>query len=146
VNIPSRTRKDKKNLENQLHSLLFNDINPTLETMMPKADDWDSWIAFEGIYEDAMDKIRHILIQMKGREPRKLYVARVIKPKLQMARSRTNDTLIQRQSAQIQLRKVKHFLERIALEGEEDSRREPQIYRQYIEWTQKLAPTLDRIP
>jgi hypothetical protein len=115
--------------------------------MIPTPEDKDSWLAFEEVYEDAMDKIRRITIQVKGRQLRQLYGARVINPKLQTSRERTTESLLQRQSAQLQLRKVKTFLERIALEEDsEDIRSEPQRNRQYIEWTQKLAPILDKIP
>jgi hypothetical protein len=69
---------------------------------------------------------------MKGRQMRHLYGARVINTKLQTSRERTNKSLLQKQSAQLQRRKVKNFLERIALEEDnDDMRSEPQRNRQY---------------
>jgi hypothetical protein len=94
VNIPPLTRNDKRKLTTQLYSLFINDINPTLERMMPTPEDEYSWLAFECVYEDAMDKIRQIIVQMKGRQLRQLYGARIINTKLQASRERTNESLL----------------------------------------------------
>jgi hypothetical protein len=42
VNIPPLTQNDKKKLKTQLYSLFINDINTTLERMMPTPEDEDS--------------------------------------------------------------------------------------------------------
>jgi hypothetical protein len=51
--------------------------------MMPTPEDDDRWLAFECGYEDAMDKIRQIIVQMKRRQLHQLDGARVINTKLQ---------------------------------------------------------------
>jgi hypothetical protein len=148
VNIPPLDRKDKKKLMNPLKELLQIEINPLLEQMMPTADNWESWLAFEGIYEEALDKIRKIIIAVKGRNIRRLYGARVLNPELQQAREQISESLEKQQIAQKELRKIKFFLQEIALrdpEGE-GANREPEIIRQNIRWTRTIAPILDSIP
>jgi hypothetical protein len=148
VNVPPLNQTDKKRLRTPLNDLLSRDINPMLEHLMPKAGDWDSWVAFEGVYEDALDKIRSLIAATKGRNPRRIYGAKVLNPKLQNAREQISETMIKRQAAQVQLRKVKYFLEEIALSNneEDNQRREPEIARINTRWTQKISPILDKIP
>jgi hypothetical protein len=148
VNIPPLYETDKKTLKSPLNDLLSQDINPMLEQMMPKPEDWDSWLAFEGVYEDALDKIRRVIIAKKGRNPRRIYGAKVLNPMLQQAREQISEALVHRQAAQTQLRKVKYFLEEITRSEaqEEDIRREPEISRRNTRWTRKIAPILDKIP
>jgi hypothetical protein len=148
VNIPPLTRKDKNKLMNPLKELLKIEINPLLEQMMPSSEDWESWLTFEGIYEDALDKIRKIIVTIKGRNIQRLYGTRVLNPKLQQAREQISESLEKRQSVQSQLRKVKFFLQEIAtrIPEEEGTNREPEMIRQNIKWTRIIAPILDSIP
>jgi hypothetical protein len=148
VNLPPLAKKDKKKLKVPLNELLKISINPLLEQMMPEPEDWNSWLAFEGVYEEALHKIRQLIISVKGRNIRQLYGIKSINPELQRAREQLTETLLHKQSAQIQLRKVKYFLQKIAIAEteEQDTRSQPAIDRKVIEWTQKIAPILDKIP
>jgi hypothetical protein len=149
VNIPPLAKVDRIHFKNPINDLLSCEINPTLEQMMPNPDDHESWLTFEGIYEDALDKIRRMIITVKGRDQRKLYGARVINPKLQQAREQQSEALIQRQSAQTQLRKAKYLLEDISLSESEESanyQNEAERNRKNTQWAQKIAPILDKIP
>jgi hypothetical protein len=56
-----------------LKELLKIEINPLLEKMMPTPEDWNSWLIFEGIYEDTLHKIRQLIVTLKGRDIKKLY-------------------------------------------------------------------------
>jgi hypothetical protein len=116
---------------------------------MPTPEDWNSWLVFEGIYEDALHKIRQVIVTFKGRDIKKLYETKTIYPKLQAAREEVTETLIQRQSAQIHLtQKSQIFLEEIREREteEQDTRNEAAVNRKVIEWTQKISQIFDRIP
>jgi hypothetical protein len=148
VNLPLLNKKDKHKLIHPLRDLFKEDIIPSLEEMMPNAEDWDSWLAFEGAFEVALDKIRMLIIATKGRNPKTLYGPRTLNTRLQLAREQTSEILRKHQATQHQLRKVKFFLQEIAESSlsDQDPHREPELNRRITEWTRKIAPILDAIP
>jgi hypothetical protein len=78
--------------------LLKYEINPLLEGMMPKPNDWDSWVAFETIYEIALHKMREIITHIKTRNPDRIYWRRRLIPKLLQAREQEDESLEKIQS------------------------------------------------
>jgi hypothetical protein len=149
VNLPPLTMKDKRKLVFPLKDLFKSEINPLLEEMLPKSDDWDSWLAFEGVYEDALDKIRKLIIHVKGRDVRRLYGTRKINVPLQIAREKVTDEMIVHQTTQRQLRKIKMFLQEIAESAPNDEQNhqssEAETNRRLLEWTKKIVPLLNAI-
>jgi hypothetical protein len=120
VNLPPLTMKDKRKLRFPLKDLFKYEINPLLEEIIPKTDDWDSWLAFEGLYEDALDKVRKLIIHTTGRDVRRLYGIRKINVALQAAREKATDEVVTQQTSQRQLRKIKMFLHEIAESAPDD--------------------------
>jgi hypothetical protein len=66
VNLPPLTAKNKKSLKFALKDLFTAEIKPILKEMLPLTEDWESWLSFEGIYDDALEKIRNLILFTKG--------------------------------------------------------------------------------
>jgi hypothetical protein len=149
VNLPPLTMKDKRKLRFPLKDLFEYEINPLLEEMLPKTDDWDSWLAFEGLYEDALDKVRKLIIHTTGRDVRRLYGTRTINVALQTAREKATDEMVIHQTSQRQLRKIKMFLHEIAESAPDDDQNhhysEAETNRRLLRWTNKIVPLLKAI-
>jgi hypothetical protein len=120
VNLPPLTTKNKKKLIFPLKDIFKSEINPLFEEMIPKFDDWDSCLAIEGIHEDVREKIRKLLVHIKGGDVRKLYRTWKINIPLNAAREKVTDELIMHQTSQHQLRKIKRFLYEIAESAPDD--------------------------
>jgi hypothetical protein len=135
-------------LKNPISEIFKTEINPLLEQLMPEADNWASWQAFEGAFEHALYEIRKIILVTKGRDKGTLYGTKFIKPLLQSAREQTCEALIKHQATQFQLGKVKRFLQDIAQTDpeEEEARRQPEINSRISTWMRQVAPILDTIP
>jgi hypothetical protein len=56
-----------------LKDLFKYEINPMTQKIIPEKDDWDGWLAFEGVYEESMHRIREHIIRAIGRNPQRLY-------------------------------------------------------------------------
>jgi hypothetical protein len=153
VNLPPLTAKNKKRLKFALKDLFRAEINPILKEMLPVTDDWESWLAFEGIYEDALDKIRNLILFTKGRDPKRLYGTRRINVPLQTAKERTSEAIALHQTTQQELRKIKIFLQKIVETDRQDQEvlqdhrnRVTEVNRRSSEWTMKIVPILNKIP
>jgi hypothetical protein len=112
--------------------------------MIPEDNNWEDWKAFEGAYEEGLDKIRKLIYQTLSRDVTKIYGERRLNPKLQQMRERTNSEFEQRQEARIRISKLKEALEEI---GQGDGRDEAaEVRRRQERWTKKINPILESIP
>jgi hypothetical protein len=113
---------------------------------MPNEDNDDEWLAFEGVYEHCLDKIRKEVCVTVGRTSHRIYGARVINPAIQKAREETDERLVQRQSAQTLLRRFKTLVEEIVTEGESSQTDTAATRRRNSKWCDKFFPILNAIP
>jgi hypothetical protein len=155
VNIPQLSQRMMAAIKPGLRDLFRFEINPVLEELMPVRGDWEEWLAFEGAYEQALDKIRrHIYVKL-GRNPDRIYGRRPIDPKKQKIREEENEIIRQRQTTRTNLSIVKAALEEIS-KGEEEARgeeipkdeeeTEAEQRRRRARWTTKIVPVLRTIP
>jgi hypothetical protein len=75
--------------------------------MIPEKDDWDGRLAFEGVYEELMHRLREHIIRAIDRKPQRLYGEKRLNPKLQTATEEVTETLFEIQSIRSSLRKLK---------------------------------------
>jgi hypothetical protein len=146
INMPQLRARDKKKLRAPLRDLLSHEIIPLLEKLMPSADNDEQWLAFEGVYEYCLDKIRKLVCVTVGRTSHKIYGARTINPTLQQAREEIDERLVQRQSSQTLLRRFKTLIEEITAESESSETDTAANRRRDSIWLKKLFPILNAIP
>jgi hypothetical protein len=144
VNIPKLDRSMMRLINVGLKDLFRDRINPLLRDMTPNPEEPDSWPAFEGAYEEAMDMVRRHIYQALGRNPAAIYRPRSVNGKIQKQREGIDAMVQQCQETRIHLCTIKKAIEEIAEgEGEEDQAEER---RQRNRWTKKILPLLRMIP
>jgi hypothetical protein len=144
VNIPQLNKGMIRAIKPGLMELFKFELNPALEEMMPEKDDWDGWLAFEGAYEEAQDKMRRHIYTALTRNPARIYGRRPVDPKIQAMREERSEAIRQIQTTRVQLSMVKAALEEIS-RGEGESE-EAEQRRRKTRWTEKIIPILRTIP
>jgi hypothetical protein len=144
VNLPQMSQRMMKTVKVGLKELFKYTINPKLEEWSPIPGDCESWLAFEGVYEEAMDEIRKHVCSRLGRNKEALYGERVIDPKMQELREKRSTELYQNQETRMQFCRIRKALEEIS-EGE-GPLDEAEDRRRKNKWTEKIVPILKLIP
>jgi hypothetical protein len=86
--------------------------------MMPRSEEHEEWIGFEGAYEECMHRIREHILLAIGRDSNRLYGERRVNPKVQAATEKSAETIIGIQRIRRDLKKVKDFIHTITKTGE----------------------------
>jgi hypothetical protein len=88
-------------------------IDPTMKELKPKTDKWKDWLAFEGVYDEALHLIRlHVPKALKGKE-KGLYGFTEINPKIQKPRTKQSEEHFAKQDIQRRLMRMKSKLEKL---------------------------------
>jgi hypothetical protein len=58
------------------------EVNPILVEMMPRTDEHEEWVAFEGVYEEYMHRMREHILLAIGRGSNRLYGEQRPNPRL----------------------------------------------------------------
>jgi hypothetical protein len=72
VNIPQLNAEQTRKVKQGLSDLFKGELNPILEQMMPRSEEHEEWIGFEGAYEDCMHRIRERILLAIGRDSSRL--------------------------------------------------------------------------
>jgi hypothetical protein len=54
VNIPQLNADQMRRVKEGLSDLFKGELNPILKEMMPRSDEHEEWVGFEGAYEECM--------------------------------------------------------------------------------------------
>jgi hypothetical protein len=76
ANIPQIQEAQIPKVREGLEELFDQVINPVMQSMMPQAGDGDGWLAFEGAYEDGLDRLRQHIMAKTQRNPDRMYGGR----------------------------------------------------------------------
>jgi hypothetical protein len=87
-----------------------NEFNPLLEEFQPARDNFDEWLAFEGAYEECLDRIRRHIMKTRDRDEKMLYG------------TRRHDDIDKVQEIQRNLRNLKEKSEQFATFTEDSTR------------------------
>jgi hypothetical protein len=157
VNIPQLNGEQMRRVKEGLKDLFKGELNPILEQMMPRSNDHEEWLGFEGAYEECMHRIREHILLAVGRDSKRLYGARQTNPKIQAATEKSVEVMVGIQQIRRDLKKLKDFLHTIAEVGTEgvtteeegehrDSNEGEGRRRQRRRFTKRLAPILSLLP
>jgi hypothetical protein len=120
VNIPQLNAEQMRRVKEGLSDLFRGELNPILEQMIPRTDDHQEWLGFEGAYEECMHRIRVHIILAIGRDPDRLYGEKRLNPKLQKASEESAETMVNLQKIRKDLKKLKDIIHEIVETGERE--------------------------
>jgi hypothetical protein len=148
VNIPQLSAEQMRGVKEGLGDLFRNEVNPLLAKFQPEQDDWEGWRAFEGAYEESLDRIRKHILRAIKRDPRRLYGERRVNPDLQAAREQQTESAVQIQAVRRELTRFKDVVHEIADaargqgDGPEALRREAKLTKEIGQLLALLSPAV----
>jgi hypothetical protein len=74
--------------------------------MMPRTNEHEEWLGFEGAYEECMHRIREHILLAIGRDSKRLYRERRTNPKLQAATEKSVEVMVGIQQVRRDLKKL----------------------------------------
>jgi hypothetical protein len=94
VNIPQLNAYQMCRVKASLSDLFRGELNPVLEEMMPRTDEYGEWAGFEGTYEQCRHRIREHILLAIGRNSNRRYGERRLNRKLRAATEQSAEILI----------------------------------------------------
>jgi hypothetical protein len=150
VNIPQLNAEQMRKVKVGLSDLFRGELNPILEQMMPRTEDHQEWLGFEGAYEECLHRIREHIIMAIGRDPKLLYGEKRLNPRLQKASEESAEKMINLQKIRRDLKKLKDILYDITETGEREYVTEKEeedgriaTRRRRAKFTKRIGPILN---
>jgi chaperonin cofactor prefoldin len=106
--------------QERLADLFQTTVNSLVKEFQSKRNDWESWQAFKGAYEEAMHLPHLLIMKALNRKAETMYDQRRISPQIQNVRAQQTVTIFAKQAIQRRLGKMKSMLEQLD-ESQEDS-------------------------
>jgi hypothetical protein len=111
VNIPQINKAEMKKIKVGLTDLFKMDLILMLKDFQPCPGNFQEWLAFEGAYEECLDRLRKHILKSLDRDTRTLYGTRKINGRVLAAMARRKEDAFTEQQIHGKLKKLKERLE-----------------------------------